>query len=199
MEGHCPHTGVGVCCQKMVSNPSEQGWVFIGKLKNSPLASEVSHNSQDLVNPDKLHLRNCVCGGGDFGHPLTNPEPKGSRKVTGVTHLCHCFFHGVRMPSGGRWILFPRFRSSGICWHELCRANRASWGALRRLWVPEGHTEGTSSSSELSRGVQGAEPAPGSDISKQDRLGMLQQPLFPPQQMSAPLNQQHLLTALLSL
>lgn len=62
VEGHCPHTGVGVCCQKMASNPSEQGWVFIGKLKNSPLASEVSHNSQDLVNPDNLHLRNCVGG-----------------------------------------------------------------------------------------------------------------------------------------
>lgn len=57
---------------------------------------------------------------------------------------------------------------------------------LGRLWVPEGHTEDTSSSSELSRAVQGAEPAPGSDVSKQDRLEMLKQSLFPPQQMSAP-------------
>lgn len=79
------------------------------------------------------------------------------------------------------------------------QSQQSQLGALGRLWVPEGHTEDTSSSSELSRGVQGAEPAPGSDISKQDRLGMFQQSFFPPQQMSAPLNQQLLLTALLSL
>lgn len=84
-------------------------------------------------------------------------------------------------------------------WDLLACALQSQQSALGRLWVPEGHTEDTSSSSELSRGVQGAEPAPGSDISKQDRLGMVQQSFFPPQQMSAPLNQQGLLTALLSL
>lgn len=139
---------------------------------------------------------------GEFGHPLTNPEPKGLEGDwcgPDVRVLCHCFFHRVRMPAEGHWILFPRFRSSGICWHAPCKANRASSGALGRLWVPEGHTEDMSSSSELSRGVQGAEPAPGSNISTQDRLEMPKQSLFPPQQMSAPLNQQRLLTALLSL